>query len=77
MKLKWLREINGFQEIAHKFQEIGYSGIVPFMYEGKEEIHKNMQYVVSMTVSMGRTTNNKKILKWQPFKNYKSGLLNI
>ena len=27
------------------------------MYEGKEEIHEYMQYEVSMTVYMGRTTN--------------------
>ena len=28
-----------------------------FIYVGKEEIHKYVQYVVSMTVCMGRTTN--------------------
>ena len=26
------------------------SGIIPFLYEGEEEIHKFMQYEVSMTV---------------------------
>ena len=28
------------------FRKKGYSGIIPFMYEGKEEIHKYMQYEV-------------------------------
>ena len=27
---------------AHKFQKISYSGIIPFVYVGKEEIHKYM-----------------------------------
>ena len=27
---------------------MGYSGIIPFVYDGKEEIHKYMQYEVSM-----------------------------
>ena len=29
-------------------------GLIPFVYEGKEEIHKYVQYKVSMTVCMGR-----------------------
>ena len=53
------------------------SGIIPFGYEGKGEIHKYMQYEVSMTVCMGRATNQRKVAKWLPFKNYKSELLNI
>ena len=35
----------------------GYSGIIPFVYEGKEEMRKYMQYEVSMTVSGGRIAN--------------------
>ena len=35
---------------SHKFQKKGYSGIIPSVYVGKEEIHKNMQYEVSMIV---------------------------
>ena len=38
------------------------------MYEGKEEIHKHMQYEVSFTVCMGKTTNQRKVPKWLPFK---------
>ena len=53
------------------------SGIIPFVYEGKEEIHKYVQYEVSMAVSMGRTTNQRKVPKWLPFKNYNSESLNI
>ena len=37
----------------------GCSGIIPFVYEGKEEIHKYAQY-------MGRTTNQRKVPKWLP-----------
>ena len=32
------------------FRKKGYSGIIHFAYEGKEEIHKYMQYQVSKTV---------------------------
>ena len=53
------------------FRKKGYSGIIPFEYEGKEEIHKYMQYEVSMTVCMGETTNQRKVPKRLPFKNYK------
>ena len=49
----------------------------PFVYEGKEEIHKYMQYEVSMTVYKGMTTNQRKVSKWLPFKNYKSESRNI
>ena len=30
------------------FSKKGYNGIIPFVYEGKEEIHKYMQYEVSI-----------------------------
>ena len=33
---------------AHKFHKKGYSSIIPFVYKGKEEILKYMQYEVSM-----------------------------
>ena len=59
------------------FRKKGYSSIIPFVFEGKEEIHKYMQYEVSMTVSMGRATNQRKVAKWLPFKNYKSESPNI
>ena len=36
-----------------------------------KEIHKYMQYEVSLTVCMDRTTNQRKVPKWLPFKNYK------
>ena len=47
------------------------------MYEGKEEIHKYMQYEVSMTVCVGWITNQRKVPKWLLFKNYMSESLNI
>ena len=62
---------------AHKFQKIGYSGIIPFVYVGKEEIHKYMQYEVSIDVYMGRIKNQRKVPKWLPLENYKSESLNI
>ena len=37
--------------------------LIPFVYKGKEEIHKYMQYEVSMTICMGRTTNQRKTPK--------------
>ena len=46
-----------FLKNAHKFQKISYSGIIPFVYIGKEEIHKHVQYEVSMTVHMSRIAN--------------------
>ena len=66
-----------FQENVHKFQEKCYSGIIPFVCEGKEEIHKYMQYEVSVTVCMGMIANQRKVPKWLPFKNYKSESLNV
>ena len=61
------QRIYEFQENAHQFQK-KLSSIIPFMYEGKEEIHKYMQYEISMTVCMGRIANQRKIPKWLPFK---------
>ena len=49
----------------------------PFVCEGREEIHKYMHYEVSMTVCMGGMTNQRKVPKWLPFKNYMSESLNI
>ena len=48
-----------------------------FVYEGKEEIHKYMQYQVSMNVYVGLIVNQRKVPKWLSFKNYKSVSLNI
>ena len=67
------RVYNFFLKNAHKFQKISYSGIIPFVYVGKEEILKYMCY----EVHMNRIANQKEILKWLPFKNLKSELLNI
>ena len=39
------------------FRKEGCSVIIHFVYEGKEEIHKYMQYELSIAVCMGRTTN--------------------
>ena len=61
----------------HKFQEISYSGIIPFVDVGKEDIHKHLQYEVSMPVYIGRITNQRKLPKCLPYENYKSELLNI
>ena len=64
-------------ETAHKFQKKGYSAIIPFVYEGKDMIHKHMQYEVSMTVCMGRIANQGNIPKWLPFEIYILESLNI
>ena len=66
-----------FKKMFTNSRKKGCIGIIPFVYEGKEEIHKYMQYQVSMTVWMGRTTNQRKVPKWLPFKNYHSESLNI
>ena len=71
-RFKWVREV----EYMH-FKKKGYNGIIPFVYEGKEEIHKYMQYQVSMTVCIGRIVNQRKVPKWLPFKNYMSESLNF
>ena len=42
MKFKWLTEVKS-KWILGKWSHIseeGYSGIIPFVYEGKEQIHK-------------------------------------
>ena len=78
MKFKWLREVKSIWILSvNKFHKKGYSGIIPFVYEGKEEIRKYVQYEVSMTVCMGRIANQRKLPKWLPFQNYKSESLNI
>ena len=46
-----------------------------FLYIGKEEAHKYMQYEISMTVFFDRIGNQGKVPKWLSFENYKS--LNI
>ena len=79
MKFKWLREVKSmdFKKMLINFRNKGYSDIIPFVYEGKKEIHQYMQYEVSMTDCMGRIANQRKIPKWLPFRNYKSESLNI
>ena len=61
---------------AHKFQKIGHSGIILFVYISKKDILQYMQYEVSVTLYMGRIANQIKVPKWLPFKN-KSESLNI
>ena len=48
---------------AHKFEKIGYSGIIPLLYVGEEEMLKYMRQEVSMTAYMGRIANQRKIPK--------------
>ena len=43
-----------FKKMLTNFRKKGYSSIIPFVYEGKDEIHKYMQYEVSMTVWAGQ-----------------------
>ena len=62
---------------AHKFPKISHSGINLFVYVGKEDIQKYMHHEVSITVYIGRIANQRKVPKWLPFKNCKSGSLNI
>ena len=49
----YVRAHDASKKNAHKFMKISYSGIISFVYAGKEEIHKYMQYEVSMTVLAG------------------------
>ena len=55
--------------MLHKFQKIGHSGIIPFTYEGKEQINKYMQYEAFVTVYIGSTANQRKVTKWLSFQN--------
>ena len=66
-----------FKKILINFRKKGYSGIIPFAYEGKEEIYKYMQYEVSMTDCVGWITNQRKVPNCLSFKNYKLESLNI
>ena len=43
-----------FKKILINFRTKGYCDIIPLMYEGKEEIHKYMQYEVSITAWAGQ-----------------------
>ena len=65
MKFKLLREIKSIWSLRKYLQisEKAYSGIIPFLYESKEEIHKYMQYEVFMTVCKGRIENQRKVIK--------------
>ena len=54
------------------FRKIGYSGLIPLVYEGKEEIHKYMQYETSLTLYVDSIPNQRKVPKWLPFNNCKS-----
>ena len=40
---------------------MGYSGIISFVYEGTEDIHKCVQYEVSVTVYIGRIVYKRKV----------------
>ena len=37
-----------FKKMLINFRKKGYSGIIPFVYVGKEEIHKFLQYEISI-----------------------------
>ena len=52
-----------FKKMLINFRKKGYSGLIPFAHEGKEEINKHMQYAVSMTVCVGRIANQRKSTK--------------
>ena len=58
-----------FKKMLRNFRKKGYSSIIPFVFEGKDKIHKYMQYEVSVTVCMDKATNQRKVAKWLPFKN--------
>ena len=77
IKFKCLREVKQILRKCSEISKIGYSGITTFVYAGKKEIHKYMQYEVFMTVYMGWVANQRKVPKWLPFINYKSESLNI
>ena len=66
-----------FKKMFINFRKKGYSGIIPFVYVGKGEIQKKMQYEVSNTVYMGRIANQRNLPKQLPFENYMSKSLNI
>ena len=38
------KEYMDFRKLLINFRKKGYSGIIPFVYEGKQEIHQYMQY---------------------------------
>ena len=40
---------------------MSYSGIIHFVYVGKEETQKYMQYEVSITVCMGMIANQRNV----------------
>ena len=56
-----MQRVYEFQENAHKFQKKGYSSIIPFMHEGKEDIHKYMQFEVCMAVRMNKLKKGTKM----------------
>ena len=62
---KYAREKNSKLFTLYEFntrasEKIRPSGIIPFVYVGKDEIHKYMQYEVSMSVFWGRIANQRK-----------------
>ena len=48
-----------FKKMLINFRKKGYSTIILFVYEGKEEIHKYIQYEVSMSVWAGQQIKEK------------------
>ena len=51
-----------------KGDELSRSDCSPFVNVGKEEMHKYLEYEVSMTVYMGRIADQRKVPKLLPFK---------
>ena len=60
---KHIRVKMAFMKMLLNFRKKGHRGIIPFVYQGKEKIHKYMQYEVPMTVCMGRIANQRKVPK--------------
>ena len=54
-----------FRENVQKFHKFVWSGNIPFVYIGKEEIHK-------YGCLHGRIANQRKVPKWLQFQNYTS-----
>ena len=52
-----------FRKMLINLRKKGNSGIIPFVYVGKVDIHKYMKCEVSMAAYVGRIANQRKISK--------------
>ena len=64
-----------FKKMVIYFRK-GYNDIVPFVHEGKDEIHKYMQYEVYDCLYW-QDSKSKKSTTMLPFQNYMSESQNI